>query len=371
MDLRIFELTNYWLPLIWLFAAGILLAKMPKKTELLNGRCVQRWYWFNAILLILPLILWAGVRSRFGDTTAYRRMFMTAPTSFQELPGYMAENSRDWAFYLFIAVCRCLGMDEDVLFFLLVASIQLLCMAHTFRRYSGNYWICIFLFVVSTDYFSWMFNGMRQFIAATICFAAFGLLVQRRYALYIAAVILAAQFHASAYIVLPLSFIMQGKAMNKKTLLMILCVTLAIPLIDRLMPFLDVLLEDTQYSGITSDEIWSVDDGTNIFRVLVYSVPALITLFGWRYICNCKDPVMNLCINSALITMAIYLVSSVTSGIYVGRIPIYTTFQGYMALPWMIDQIFEKQTASVIKFLMICCYCAFYYFQMGMTWGML
>lgn len=59
--------TSYWHPLIWIFGAGIVLYKMPQKTELLSGRLVQRWYWFTAILLVLPYILWAGCRTNFID----------------------------------------------------------------------------------------------------------------------------------------------------------------------------------------------------------------------------------------------------------------------------------------------------------------
>ncbi len=59
--------TSYWHPLIWIFGAGIVLYKMPQKTELLGGRLVQRWYWFTAILLVLPYILWAGCRTNFID----------------------------------------------------------------------------------------------------------------------------------------------------------------------------------------------------------------------------------------------------------------------------------------------------------------
>lgn len=370
MDLRIFELQNFWLPLIWIFGAGIILGKIPKKTELLNGKYVERWYWFTAFVLVLPLILWAGTRNRFGDTSAYRRKFVAAPTVFQDLPNYMTKHTEDPGFYLFTAICRCLGLD-DVKYFTIIAAVQLLCIVTTFRRYSDNFWICMFLFIGSTDYFAWMYNGMRQFIAATMIFAAFRLLVEKRYVLYIAVIVLAAQFHASAYIMLPLSFLMQGKALNAKTLLLIMGTAVLLPVIDRFIPFLDTLLQDTQYGDVAGDEIWVVDDGTNLFRVLVYSVPALIALFGWRYIRNCEDPVINLCINSALLTMAVYLVSSVTSGIYIGRLPIYTTFQGYIALPWMIDRIFEKRTAGVIRVIMVGCYCAFYYFQMGMQWGKL
>ena len=67
--------------------------------------------------------------------------------------------------------------------------------------------------------------------------------------------------------------------------------------------------------------------------------------------------------------MALYLVSMVTSGIYVGRLPIYTSLYGYMLLPWVIDQIFEKNSAILVKVLMIVCYLGFFYYQMHFTWG--
>lgn len=371
MRLTVFELNNYWLPLLWVLAAGLVLSRMPKKTMLHGDRVVRQWYLFSAILLVLPLILWAGARVSFGDTAAYRRAFQIAPVSFGDLPLYMEQHKSDWAFYLLIGLVRCLGIQDPSVFFMFISIVQMLCLVYTFRHYSENFWLCIFLFVASTDYFSWMFNGMRQFLAVTLIFAAFGLLVRKKYALYALVVICAAQFHGSAMLMLPLAMIMQGPAMNRKTFMMILGVAVVVPFIDQFMPILDTLLADTQYGNYTSDEVWSVDDGTSMFRVLVYSVPALVALFGYRHVRNCTDPVMNMCINASIITMAIYLVSSVTSGIYVGRLPVYTTFQGYMALPWLIDRIFEKTTAHLIKLMMILCYAAFYYFQMGITWGLI
>ena len=170
---------------------------------------------------------------------------------------------------------------------------------------------------------------------------------------------------------IPLAYVMQGSLMNRKMLLLILGTVLLMPFADRFMPVLTDLLADTQYNDITANEVWTMDDGTNLIRVLVYSVPALIALLGRRYLAGSADRVMNICINGALITMALYLISSVTSGIYVGRLPIYTTFYGYMALPWILDQIFEKQTRAVILVLMVGFYTAFYYYQMGATWGLL
>lgn len=82
------------------------------------------------------------------------------------------------------------------------------------------------------------------------------------------------------------------------------------------MPFLESLLADTQYNDVMTGEIWANDDGTSMIRVLVYSVPALISLFGFRYIRGSKDRVANMCINASMITMSVYLVSAFTSGIY-------------------------------------------------------
>lgn len=371
MDLTILRLENYWLPLIWTVCAGLIFNMLPKAQMLIAGRVENRWYWVSAIFVALPLIVWAGTRDYYGDTTAYARQFYRVPSSFAYLPAYLAANDKDEGFTVLITLFKSLGVSDHVVFFLLISAIQMLFMVRTFQRYSDDYWICIFLFVASTDYMSWMFNGLRQFLATTIIFYAFELMVKKKHVLFCLVVLLASTIHGSALLMIPLAFVMHGPAMNRKTIALILGVVLLIPFIDSFMPFLNNLLADTQYSDITGDEIWTVDDGTNIIRVLVYSVPALLAFFGRRYIIRANDPVMNLCVNASIITMAIYLVSSVTSGIYIGRLPIYTTLHGYMALPWIIDQIFENDSAKLVKLLMVGFYIVFYYYQMGIMWGML
>ena len=43
---------------------------------------------------------------------------------------------------------------------------------------------------------------------------------------------------------------------------------------------LDSVLAETQYTNVVSDwQSWQ-DDGTNIFRVLVYAVPAILSFIG-------------------------------------------------------------------------------------------
>lgn len=363
--------TSYWYPIVYLFAAGIILHGMPLKTEFLGERLVQRWYWFNALLLALPYILWAGYRTDFIDTRAYIQAYRSTTSYLSDLPAVLAKNSKDQGFSVLMVLCKAIGIDQFQHFLLLIAAFQMICMVFVFRKYSENIWISLFLFVASTDYMSWMHNGIRQFISVAMTFAAFDLLVRKRYISYVAVVLLASTFHGSALLMLPFAFVMVGPALNRKTMLMIFGVVLLIPFIDRFMPLLENMLSNTQYDDMMSNGIWEKDDGTNLIRVLVYSVPALTAILGRKYIQNNLDTAINMCINASMITMAMYLVSSVTSGIYIGRIPIYTTLHGYMILPWVIDQVFEKRSGNLIKTVMVGCYLGFYYYQMESIWGLL
>lgn len=370
---NIFNLNNtsYWHPLVWIFAAGIVLYSMPKKTQYISGQYVQRWHWVTVIMLVLPYILWAGYRTNFIDTITYIQTFQMVPSSISQIPAYLEAYDKDQGFSVLMIVLKSLGVRSYHTFFMLIAAFQMFCLVYTFRKYSENFWISMFLFVVSTDYLSWMHNGIRQFIAVGMTFAAFGMLVRKKYIAFTLVVLLASTIHGSALLMIPFAYVMTGPAMNRKTLLMIAGVALMIPFIDRLMPLLEDFLMDTQYDDVMTNGIWENDDGTNLIRVIVYSVPALVALLGRRYIQNNRDPAVNMCINAAMITVAMYLVSSVTSGIYIGRIPIYTTLHGYMVLPWLIDQIFEKRSARLIKFLMVTFYVAFYYYQMEIIWQLL
>ena len=118
-----------------------------------------------------------------------------------------------------------------------------------------------------------------------------------------------------------------------------------------------------------TNEIWVNDDGTNIIRVLVYSVPMLIAFVGRKYVSYANNPAMNICVNCTIVTTALYMISTVTSGIYIGRLPIYTTLMGYMALPWLINHMFNRDSARLIKTAMVLLYTVFYYYQTYFTWG--
>lgn len=363
------EFLEQFKELIWLFVAGaFLIYAFPKKQERLQGITVKRWGYLPAIILVLPLALWAGLRGDIADTTLYRKMFLEESRSLADIPVVLFGDGKDTGFTALSIMIKHFIGNNDKLYFLIFSFFQMACICYVFRKYSSDFWISIFLFVASTDYTSWMFNGMRQFIAVCMIFGSFDLIVKRKYIRLILVILLASLIHGSALMMIPIIFVIQGKPWNIRTILMLLATALVVLFIDRFTPILSNMLADTQYNDIMTNEIWVNDDGTNIIRVLVYSVPMIMSFAGRKYVSQAKSPTLNICVNCTIVTTALYMISTVTSGIYIGRLPIYTTLMGYMALPWLLNHIFNRSSARLVKLSMVLLYIAFYWYQTFSSW---
>ena len=355
--------------LIWLFVAGgILMYTFPEKQERLLGRTVRRWDYLPAIILVLPLTLWAGFRGDVADTYLYRKLFMEESRGLMNIPEILLSDGKDKGFTALTIILKYFIGNSDKLYFTIFAVFQMACMCYVFRKYSSDFWISVFLFVASTDYASWMFNGMRQFIAVCLIFSCFDWIVQKKYVRVILVILLASLIHGSALLMIPIIFVVQGKPWNMRTILMLIGTAVVVLFIDRFTPILSTMLEDTQYDGVMENEIWVVDDGTNVIRVLVYSVPAIISLFGRKYLDQANNTAVNICVNCSIVTTALYAVSTVTSGVYIGRLPIYTSLMGYISLPWLINHMFNRESSRLVKVVMVVLYIAFYCYQTFITW---
>lgn len=334
------------------------------------GKKELRWNWLPAALLVLPLVIWAAWRGNgFGDTRVYRARFFIVPTTLSEMGSYVWGQSKDRGFALIEVVFKSLISHSDIAFFFFIAAIQIGCLLCVYRKYSKNYWLSIFLFVASTDYLSWMHNGMRQFLAVTLIFACLPLMVKKHYLAMAVVVLLASQIHLSALVVLPFLFIVNGRAWNVRTLLFIVGVIVSIFFLDQVTGFITNTMEDTAYSG--NIEIFLEDDGTNIFRVLFYSVPAVMSLAFRRFIVAEDDPLIDICVNLSVVAAGFYVFSFFTSGILIGRLPIFFSLANYIVIPWMLEKVFDRDSALAVEVGFIATYMAFFYYQVGVTCGRL
>lgn len=364
-------LHNYWWLLIWAFLfGGISFAFIPKQEEYVLSRRVVRWDWLSAAALAVPYVIWAGWRTNtYGDTGVYRNTFLSMPTGLGGLWSYVSTRRTGYGFVFFEYLFKTLISRSDIAFFTVLAAVQMLLLVSVFRKYSRNYWLSLFFFVASTDYLSWMHNGIRQFLAVTIIFACLPLLIEKKYFLMCIAVFFATWIHTSAIIFLPFIFIINGRALNMRTSMYILALIVAIFFMDRVSDFIVKSMENTEYEG--DIEIFLQDDGTNIMRVLFYSVPAFMSWFFRPYIDRANDPLINICANLSVVSAGLYVFSFFTSGILVGALPIYFSLANYILIPWFITEVFDSVSAFLIELGFVGVYSFFFYYQVGVTWRLM
>ena len=182
----------------------------------------------------------------------------------------------------------------------------------------------------------------------------------------------ASTFHKSALLLIPIGLIVQGKAWNWKTLIVLFFTVLAIVFVGTFTNLLGSVLEDTQYRNVVFDMTYYQDDGTNPLRVLVYSVPTILSLIGYRRIKACKDREIHIACNMGIISTALYLISMATSGILLGRLPIYCSlYANGILLPWELNHVFLRGTGKLVRMAAIAFYMLFYVFQVHFQWGLI
>lgn len=367
-------MSQYIAVLVWLAIVYIISQNVNVYTyENVLGRKGRRVKVAFAIFAVIPLIWWTATRPlTFIDTGAYAKSFEGMPSSLSGMNEYMVNVSKDKGFSILSIFIKMIIGENVTLYFFIIAAIQLVIIALVFRKYSKNYVMALFLFVATTDFLSWMHNGVRQFMAVVLIFAATEFMLNKKYVPLIACILLAATMHASALLMLPIIFVVQGKPWNSKTLLAIIVFAVAILFVEQFTDLLDTMLVDTQYTNVVSDwQEWG-DDGTNPIRVLVYAIPTLFSLIGIRHIKAANDPIINLACNMGILSTMLYCLSAVTSGIFIGRLPIYCSMYALgILLPWELDNIFTEESARIMKLVMICGFLLFYYYQVHFAWALI
>lgn len=332
------------------------------------GEYEYRYKHFTALAIVAALTWVAATRHpKFIDTWSYYSHYMREQGTRESISGIIAGSGKDKGFYVFTALMKMLIGPHPEVYFAIVAFIPLVCLMTVYRKYSCNLFITAFLFLASGDYVQWSHNGIRQFMAVGMTFAATDLLLKRKLVPYYAVILFASLFHGTALIMIPVSFVVLGKPWNRRMLLFLLAVLVAASSLDDLMNTITDLMESTQYAGDV--DALQATEGTNFLRVLVFCVPPLLALIFRRQIAAANIPIINLAVNMSVTSMGAYIISSFTSGIFIGRVPIYFSLFNYILLPWIIQRVFEKSSAKLVYLAVIACYMGFYYYQMHIIWG--
>lgn len=366
-------MANNWAFIIWVGVIALLHNILEGRQEALTSRkVVQRTSWPWAIIMFLPVIIGAIFRKASeGDTGTYQAMFEDCPSHLSQIIPYLAAASRDKGYSAWSVLFKSIFGNNFRLFLAVNVIFCSIILIYIYRKYSSSYAISIFLFIAGFEYFQWMFNGIRQFIAVCIVLSCTENIIAHRYRRIIIPFAIAASFHMSVLIVLPCLLFVCGTAFNRR-----MCFVLAIVLFlgvllgktGHLNTIIAELMQSTQYDSVLNEFYETMNSGTNYLRVLVYLIPTIIAIIGLPYIRQANDPMINFCTNMCAISSVIYIVSMFTSALMIGRLPIYFSIYNYILLPWEVSHIFELRSSKLITLTLVVCYLLYNFFQVSITY---
>ena len=329
---------------------------------------IRRGYNQTKTLILLTftsLIFFASMRSYVSDTAAYMRLYQSIPTSLAELPSYIQTQTKDRLFWGAAMIFKCIISANYHVWFFCITMICCILIACTFARYSEMPFLSAFMFILTCN-FTWLFNGMRQFMAACILFYAVRYIAEKRFAKYLVLCLLASAAHITALIGIPVYFIVSGKAGNKKVVISMLAMLAVIWGLPYLLPAVDDLLSGSSYEMVISQ--FSEDDGVNIVRFFISAVPVVMFFMFRRNVVEEIPAYINVAVNMCIFTVLMNLLGHFTSGIYIGRMTIYFEMTALYLYPWIFQMAFDGKDRKIVMTMYVLFYFAFYYYQMVITW---
>lgn len=329
-----------------------------------DGKIEYRWSLVIALIVFFPVFYLAAFGRPISDTVAYLTIFDEIPVGKEEILQKLSEANGGKGFIVFQYLIKSFFGTNRTAFRVTLALLHAIPVVVVFRKYSENYLLSLFLFVATACHISWMMNGLRQFLAVTIIFATTPMLVKKKYVWVIAAILLATTIHTSAIIMIPVVFIVQGRAWNKKTIFYIIAAIVAMYLFGRYTSLLDSLLVGTEYENATSTWVALGDDGVNPIRVLVNAIPMLLSIVGFKHI-EKDNKAINIFINMSVITTGLYLIAVTTSGVMMGRLPIYTSLYNCILMPYLIKKMFDQKSTFLVELALIVFYFVYYCVETG------
>jgi transmembrane protein EpsG len=287
----------------------------------------------------LLFTVFSGLRNNLGDT--YYNMH-----SYNLLTDDMPKpeiGSRDILYNYLIYILRQIT-DKPQLLIFIGAVLSCIPVIYILYRYSVAYELSIFLFV-ATSYYSFSFNGMRQYMAAGILILGTKYLFSQEKKAWIKftlIVLLAAGLHSSALIMIPAYCIVRRKAWSLTSFAVIILTAVATLVFDAFLPQFLNLVAQSDYS-IYSDTGWFVngeETGASFIRVIVVATPLFIAYLSKERIKQ-LGKTGDILVNMAVLNFSFYLIS-LYNWIF-ARFAIYTSIYYILLLTWLIKNSFKKK----------------------------
>jgi transmembrane protein EpsG len=341
-----------WVNLIVVYIASYFSRHLAKPVAIGAGAISMKPNKWLAAIVMATFVVVAGLRNNIGDTFFYMHAYTTNNFTWEQV-----KADKDIGFGILQMILKSYTENPQVLIFL-TALVTNVLIVYVLYKYSKLFELSIFLYITSGLYIVSM-NGVRQFLASAIVFAATKYLLEGSWKKYFLVVALASLFHGSALILIPIYFIVRRKAWTSSTFILL---TLAVLLILGYSVISDAIftaIADTHYSEYQNFQ----EGGANIIRVAIGAVPLIFAYLGrnkLREIFPNGDYVVNMSIMN-FIVMAV-----ATQNWIFARFTIYFGLYNVILMSWVIS-LFVKRERKIIYYAILGFYLVYFYYENVIT----
>lgn len=339
--------SDLWL-LLWIgLVAFIAYAAKLKKTETVLGQQTERYGLIFASIVFLPVFLFTSFGEIRSDIWLYISNFKGINMTFREVfNSWWSYNKGPGFLFIEVMIKRLFGTNTTA-FRAVFGLIQSIPLVLIYRKYSDDYIFSIFLFITTGCYNGWMMNGLRQFVASCILFAALPLIIRKKFVPLVLIILVAMSIHRASLMMLPVVFLVQFKPWKKITII-------------ALLSFAIVLYFYIGNSDWLSEELLQTAKGANPLRIVISAIPTVIAFVGRKKIASANNQLINICVNMSIVTTLIYFIASITSGVMTGRLPGFTGIYNFILIPYLSKNVFNEGVSKRIKTFFVLFYSTYF-----------
>lgn len=308
----------------------------------------------------------AAMRSGMNDTNAYAHSFELIPGSLNNILEIITSDGKDKGFNILANLFKMFISDDYHLWFALFSVIESICFIYILRRESMSLLDSCFFFFASTLYYNY-FSMMRQWFAVSLFFLAFKWLKQKQFFPYLLICLLAAQFHNSAYMCIPIYFLVHDQPFCNKQLVYVF-------IIVTMLLFLNPLLETLESSSGIYNYVFdtmSQNSGSSPIRIIIAAVPVILCFLYRKKIWNMNNKSLNISLNMSMINLVLTIIATFTSGLYLIRMTAYFNIFNVLLFPFLLENVLTGENKKIVKIGFFIFYSLFYFYQMSHqgSWG--
>ncbi|MFA0657111.1 EpsG family protein [Vibrio sp. 10N.222.49.C12] len=302
---------------------------------------------FNSIYIIITIILLAFSSMRElsvgTDTRNYAHLFYLDTTYLQIL----ITKGVEFIYFFMTNLIKSFGGSFYTVM-LITSFFIVFCYLIQIKKYSEN--IALSLMVFICLFYTFHFNALRQSIAMAIVFFAFPYILKERMFHSIFLVFIAAMFHKTAFIMLPVIYLLHYKGRYRNVIVVIFSFVLAI-LSSHLIEFASSI--DSRYEHYNNMNSGG-GKGTTSFFVLLFIIFYAYKKQAYTH-CNYYGKLLTLYLIGILISLTSILLSLDPSGPL--RLNQYLLQSSIFMVPMLVNSIPNRVERNVvaITFVFLCC----------------